>query len=181
MGAHSTSGAPSSGGTGWSCKKMHKRSDSSSSHSPTALPERMKERLQSIAQDVYIPNKSCGEEIVPSSFARARKAAPKKGAGRGRPVKQVCSDTIEKSISSTDKVTSQRKRARIYKGSPPGTTRRIRFSTSCHTVSHSYNSTSHRIISLTPSLGLFSPAFGSKQAKQTPSMSSLVLCLCLPD
>ena len=115
---------------------LNKRRDSSGSHSPTALLEQIKERLQSIAQDMYIVNKSCGEEIVRSSLARARKAAPKKRRrarrNRGRPVKQVCSDTIEESIPSTDEVTLQRKRARVYKRSPPSSTTQIRFSTSCH-------------------------------------------------
>ena len=36
-----------------------------------------------------------------------------------RAVKQACSDTIEETISSTDEVAAQRKRARVYKGSAP--------------------------------------------------------------
>ena len=78
------------------------RSSGSHSHSPTAMLEKMQERLHNIAQDMYILN---------SSLARARKAAPKKRRGarrrnRVRPVKQACSETIEELISSTDAVTT---------------------------------------------------------------------------
>ena len=61
---------------------LDKRRDSSGCHSPTALLEQMNERLQSIAQDVYIFNRSCGEEIARSSLARARPRR-RSGAGRG--------------------------------------------------------------------------------------------------
>ena len=92
------------------------RSSGSHSHSPTAMLEQMQERLHNIAQDLYILNRSCGEEIVRSSLARARKAAPKKRrrARRNtvRPVKQACSDTMEESISSTDDVARSPKEAR---------------------------------------------------------------------
>ena len=91
------------------------RSSGSHSHSPTAMLEQMQERLHSSVQDMSILNRSCGEEVVRSSLARARKAAPKKRCqvrrNRVRPVKQACSDTIEESISSTDEVAPQRKRA----------------------------------------------------------------------
>ena len=129
------------------------RSSGSHSHSPTAMLEQMQERLHSIAQDMYILNRTCGEEIVRSSLAPARKAAPKKRRrarrNRVRPVKQACSDTIEESISPTDKVAPQRKRARVYKGSPPSSTTHITFNTFGHlniTISHANNSTSHRTI-----------------------------------
>ena len=100
------------------------RSSGSQSHSSTEMLEQMQERLHSIAQDMYILNRCYGEEIVRSSVARARKAAPKKRRrtrrrNRVRPAKQACSDTIEESTSSTDEVTPQRKRARVYRGSPP--------------------------------------------------------------
>ena len=52
---------------------LNKRRDSgrsSSSHSPTATSEQMKERFHNIAQDVYILNRSC--------LVRARSSAPKK-------------------------------------------------------------------------------------------------------
>ena len=56
-----------------------------------------------------------------SSLARARRSAPKERRRaqrkRVRPVKQACSDTIEKTISSTREIRRQRKRARFYKGS----------------------------------------------------------------
>ena len=158
----------------------------------TAMLGQMQERLHSIAQDMYILNRSCGEEIVRSSLARARKAAPKKRRrarrrNRVRPVKQACSDTFEESISSTDEVTLQRKRARVYKGSPPSATTQSCStppSTSLHlhiTTFHSNNSTSHRTItSVAPFLGLFSPVFGSKQIKQASAMSTFVLRLRLP-
>ena len=67
----------------------------------------MKERLHNIAQDMYILNRCCGEEIVRSSLAWARRAAPKERRQaqrkRVRPVKQACSEVI------------QRKRAQVYK------------------------------------------------------------------
>ena len=64
---------------------LNKRRGSSGSHSPTALLEQMEERLQSIAQDMYILNKSCGEEIVCSSLARARhrKSSAERGGTEG--------------------------------------------------------------------------------------------------
>ena len=77
-------------------------------------------------------------------------ALPWRVRGRPRrrmPVKQACSDAIEESVSSTDEVAPQRKRARVCGGSPPSSTTHITFNTSCHlhiTVSHSNNSTSHR-------------------------------------
>ena len=115
--------------------------------------EHMQKRLHSIAQDMYILTRSCGEEVVRSSLARARKTAPKTRRlalrKRVRPVKQARSDTIEESISSTDEVAPQRKRATVYKGSPPSATTHIAFNTSCHhniTISHSNKSTSHRTI-----------------------------------
>ena len=99
------------------------------------------------------PELELWEEIVRSSKVRARKAAPKKRRparrNRMRPVKQACSDTIEESIPSTDEVAPQRKRARVYKGSPPSSTTRITFNTSFHPhiiISHSNNSTSHLTI-----------------------------------
>ena len=127
-----------------------RRSSGSHSHSPTTMLEQMQERLYNIAQDMYILNRSCGEEIVRSSFARARRAAPKKRRlarrNRVRPVKQACSDTVEKTISSTDEVAPQRKRVRVYKGSPPSSTTHITFNSSFHlhvTISHSNKSTPH--------------------------------------
>ena len=105
-GARCTNGAPFRCSIGWSCRKCR----SSGSHSPTAI-------LEHIAQDMYILNWSCGEEIVRSSLARARRAAPKKRRparrNRVRPVKQACSDTTGETISSTDEVAPQRKRAQI--------------------------------------------------------------------
>ena len=96
---------------------------------PTAMLEQMQERLRNIAQDMYILNRSCGEELVRSSLARAREAAPKKrrraGRNRVRLVKQARSDTVEESISSTDEVAPKRKRARVYKGSQPSSTTHI--------------------------------------------------------
>ena len=72
---------------------------------------------------------------------------------RVRPVKQACIYTIEDTISSTDEVAPQRKRARVYKGSPPSSTTHITINTSFHlhvhlhfTISRSNNSTSHRTI-----------------------------------
>ena len=65
---------------------LNKRRDSgrsSSSHSPTAMLEQMKERLHNIAQDMYILNRNCEEESVRSSLARARRSAlPKKSVWR---------------------------------------------------------------------------------------------------
>ena len=77
---------------------LNKRRDSG------RILKQMKERPHNIAQDMYILNRSCGEEIVRSSLARARKAAPEKRRrarrrNRVRRVKQACSDTIEKAIS----------------------------------------------------------------------------------
>ena len=99
-------------------------------HSPTAMLEQVQERLRSIAQDMYILNRSCGEEVARSSLARARKAAPKKKRrarrNRVRPVKPACSDTIEESISSTDELAPQRKHARSttdHHPAPPRTSR----------------------------------------------------------
>ena len=92
---------------------LNKRRDSgrsSGTHclSPTVMLEQMKERLRNIAQDMYILNKSCGEEIVRSSLARAWRTAPKKmrraRRNRVKHVKHACSDTIEETISSTDEV-----------------------------------------------------------------------------
>ena len=81
---------------------FNKRRDSgrpsgSHTHPPTAMLEQLQERLHSIAQDMYILNRSCAEEIVRSSLVRARR-------NWSRRVKQACSDTIEESISSTDEV-----------------------------------------------------------------------------
>ena len=113
----------------------------------------MRERLHNIAQDIYILNRSCGEEIVRSSLARARRETPKKRRrarrNRVRPVKQACSDTTEETISSTDECAPQRKRVRVNNGRPPRSTTHITFNTSFHlhiTISHSNNVTSHRTI-----------------------------------
>ena len=148
---------------------------SSGSRSPTALLDQTKGRLQ---------NKSWGWEIVRSSSPRARKAALKKRRrarrNRGRPVKQVCSDTIEESISSTDEVTPQLMRARVYKGSPPSSTTPPATFTSPFPIPTTAPLTAQSLTTETPSLGLFSPAFGWKQAIQTPSMGALVPCLRLP-
>ena len=124
------------------------------SHSPTAMLEQVQERLDSMAQDMYILNSSCGEEMERSSLVRARKAASqqkrmRRRRNRVRLVKQACSDTIEETISSTDEAPPQRKRIRVYKGSSPGSNIHIRFSTSCHlhiTDFHFNNSTFHSII-----------------------------------
>ena len=65
-----------------------------------------------------------------------------------RPVKQARSDTIEETISSTDEVAPQRKRARV-RGSPPSPIIHdmINISFHLHTIiSHSSNRTSHRTI-----------------------------------
>ena len=102
------------------------RSSGSHPHSPAAMLGQMQERLHSIAQDMYILNRSSGEEIVRSSMARARKAAPKQSrrARRNgvRSVKQACSDATGESTSSTDEFASQRERARVCTGSPPSAT-----------------------------------------------------------
>ena len=126
---------------------------------------------------VGIPLSLSNSDVGPKKRRRTRR-------NRVRPVTQSCRDTIEETISSTDEVTPQRKRARVYKGSPPSSTTHTltTFNTSSHlhiTTSHSNNRTSHRTIFHTP-LGLFSPVFGSKQIKQTSAMSSFVLCLRLP-
>ena len=101
MGARRTSGAPSRSSIGWSCRKCSTLFSTPSTSggalgdrralSPTAMLEQMKERLYNIAQDMYIMNRSCWEEIVCSSLARARRAALKK---RRWPVKQACSDML---------------------------------------------------------------------------------------
>ena len=87
MGARCTNGVPSMAVLAGAAKVQHhiqsalnKRWDSgrslgSPSHSPIAMLEQMQERLHNIARDMYILNKSCGEEIVRSSV---RKAAPKR-------------------------------------------------------------------------------------------------------
>ena len=59
--------------------------------SPTAMQEQMKERIRNISQDMYILNRSCGEELrrgagamLPDTGAEVR--AQKRGAelnGRG--------------------------------------------------------------------------------------------------
>ena len=111
-------------------------SSSSHSHSPTAMLEQMQERLHSIVQDRFILNRSCGKKLCALPWRVRGRPRRRKGAGRGgksmRPVTQACSDTIEESISSTDDVAPQRKRARVYKGSPPSSTTHITFNTSCH-------------------------------------------------
>ena len=40
--------------------------------------EQMEERLHNIAQDMYILNRSCDEEIERSFLAQARRSVPKK-------------------------------------------------------------------------------------------------------
>ena len=121
--------------------------------SPTAMLEQTKERIHNISQDRHILNRSCGEELVRSSLTRARRSAPKKRRRtqrkRMRPVKQVCSDTIEKTISSTDEAVAQRKRARSHKGSPPCPIIHTMIDTSLHLhipTFHSHNSSSHRTV-----------------------------------
>ena len=135
---------------------LYKRRDSgrsSSSHFPTAMLEQMKERLHNIAQDMYILDRSCGEEFVSSSLAQAQRSAPKKRRRAQRKrvmlVKQACSDNIEETISSTDDLAPQRKRARVNKEAPPSSNIHITSNASFHlhiTTSHSCNSTSHGTI-----------------------------------
>ena len=92
MDARCTRGAPSRGSIAWSCRMcsiiISPPSTSggtlgSDSHSSTAMLEQMKERLHNIAQDMCILNRSCGEEIVLSSFARAQRG-PRRRNDAGR-------------------------------------------------------------------------------------------------
>ena len=125
MGARCTNGVPSRGSIGWSCRRCSITSSLPSTSGGTlgvrralTLRQRcwkqMQERLHNIARDMYILNRSCGEEIVRSSLVRARKAAPKRRRraqrNRVRQAKQACSDTVEESISSTY---SPKERARV--------------------------------------------------------------------
>ena len=54
-------------------KRDSGRSSGSHFHSPTAMLEQVQERLDSMAQDMYILNNRCGEEVVRSSLVRACK------------------------------------------------------------------------------------------------------------
>ena len=74
----------------YALNKQRDSGRSSGSHSPTAMLEQMRKRLRNIAQDMYILNRSCGEEIVRSSLACARQAArpPEVLRPTRRPVQQ---------------------------------------------------------------------------------------------
>ena len=91
MGAHSTSGDPYRSGTGRKLQKvehniqyaLNQRRDSSGSHSPAALLEQMKERPQSIAQDMYILYWSCGRKLCALPWRVRGRPRRKSGAERG--------------------------------------------------------------------------------------------------
>ena len=162
------------------------RSSGAPSRSPTAILEQVQERLDSMAQDMYIPNNCCGEEVVRFSLVRARKAASQQKRRTRRrnkvgPVKQGCSDTIEESISSTDEAPHQRKRARVYKGSSPQlhhthpVQRILATFTSPIFTSTTAPLTTSSFANVTPTLGLFFTAFGSKQTKHAAAMSTFVV------
>ena len=113
-----------------------------SAHSPTAMSEQMKERIHTIAQDMHILNRSCGEELVRSSMTRARRSATNQRKSF-RPVKRACSETIWETISSIDGAVARRKRARFYKGSSPCHTHQDRHLPLHNTIFHSHDSSSH--------------------------------------
>ena len=100
------------------------------------------------------------------------------------PVKQACSDNIEETISSTDEVAPERKRARVYNEAPPSSDIHITSNASFHlhiTISHSCNSTSHGTIlheKGTVSWSVLNS--GSKQTKQSSAKSSFDPCPRLP-
>ena len=171
--ARCTGGVPSRSSIGLSLQKvqhniqsaLNKRRDSG------RILKQMKVRLHNIAQDMYnqkILNRSCGEEIVRSSLARARKAATEK---RRRPRAAEWGEACQTGLQRHHRKSDFLNRRGCSPEEARSDLRRI--TTQLHHTQHVGTSCHlHITISFTnvaQLLGLFSTVFGSKETKQASS------------